>query len=272
MDGLASPRATARTRGLPSIEEFDGRINSESGKLVTAELQTLLIAAGSIGFFHTLLGPDHYVPFIVMSWARRWSTLKTGVITLMCALGHIGSSVALGFVGVTLGLAVEGLTGVESVRGRIAAWLFIAFGLAYLIWGLRHLHRSHPHQHTHLHVTGDDHDHVHPHTHFGEHVHVHDVQSMKSLTPWILFTIFIFGPCEPLIPFLMYPAARGSMFDLVIVTAVFGLVTTATMLGTVFLGRAGVNFLPMQKIQHYSHALAGATILLCGLAIEFLGL
>jgi len=239
---------------------------------VTPEIKTLLIAAGSIGFIHTLLGPDHYVPFIVMSWARKWSTAKTTIITLLCALGHIGSSIVLGFVGVSLGLAVESLTGVESVRGRIAAWLFIAFGLAYLIWGLRHIYRSHPHQHNHPHATRDEHDHVHPHRHFGEHVHVHDLQSVKSLTPWILFTIFIFGPCEPLIPFLMYPAARGSFGGLVAVTAVFGMVTTATMLGTVLLGRAGVDFLPMHKVQRYSHALAGATILLCGLAIEFLGL
>src|SRR5512146_1229520 len=135
--------------------EFDGRISTESGNLVTAEITTLLIAAGSIGFFHTLLGPDHYVPFIVMSWARKWSTAKTSIITLLCALGHIGSSVVLGFIGVSLGLAVESLTGLESVRGRIAAWLFIAFGLAYLIWGLRHIYRSHPHQHTHPHLTGN---------------------------------------------------------------------------------------------------------------------
>ena len=244
----------------------------EGEKTVTGEVKTLLLAAGSIGLIHTLLGPDHYVPFIVMSWARKWSTVKTAIITVLCAMGHIGSSVVLGFVGVSLGLAVESLTGVESLRGRIAAWLFIAFGLAYLIWGLRHIYRSHPHQHTHPHATGDEHDHVHPHTHFGEHTHVHDIESMKSLTPWILFTIFVFGPCEPLIPLLMYPAAQGSFLDLIAVTAVFGLVTTATMLGTVFLGRAGVDFLPIRKVQRYSHALAGATILMCGLAIEFLGL
>ncbi len=238
---------------------------------MTQELGTLLIAAGSIGFFHTLLGPDHYLPFIVLSWARKWSTARTAVITLLCALGHIGSSVLLGFLGVTLGLAVESLTGAESLRGRIAAWLFIAFGLIYLLWGLRHIYRSRPHQHAHSHLE-DEHSHVHLHTHFGEHAHVHDVQSLKSLTPWILFTIFIFGPCEPLIPFLMYPAAKGSLFDLVIVTGVFGLVTTLTMLATVFLGRAGVNFLPLQNVQRYSHALAGATILACGLAIQFLGL
>jgi nickel/cobalt exporter len=232
----------------------------------------LIVAAATIGFLHTLMGPDHYLPFIMMSWARKWSTTKTAVITLLCALGHIGSSVVLGLVGVMLGLAVENLTGVESVRGRIAAWLFIAFGLVYLIWGIRHIWRNKSHQHSHSHVADEGHSHAHAHSHFGEHTHVHDVESIKSLTPWILFTIFIFGPCEPLIPFLMYPAAAGSLFGLIVVTAVFGITTAATMLATVFLGKAGVNFLPMKAVQRYSHAVAGATILLCGLAIQFLGL
>jgi nickel/cobalt exporter len=71
---------------------------------------------------------------------------------------------------------------------------------------------------------------------------------------------------------VMYPAARGRLGDLVGIVAVFGMVTTIVMLTTVFLGRAGVDFLPIRKVQRYSHALAGATILLCGLAIEFLGL
>jgi len=239
---------------------------------MTQELRALVIAAASIGFFHTLLGPDHYLPFIMMAWARKWSNTKTAVITLLCALGHIGSSVLLGLVGVSLGLAVESLTGAESIRGRIAAWLLIAFGLVYLIWGIRHIYRSRSHQHSHSHAEHEGHSHVHPHSHFGDHAHVHDVQSMKSLTPWVLFTIFVFGPCEPLIPFLMYPAAQGSLFGLLLVTAVFGVATTATMLVAVFLGKAGVNFLPMRSVQRYSHAVAGATILMCGLAIEFLGL
>jgi nickel/cobalt exporter len=239
---------------------------------MTQEFDTLVVAAATIGFLHTLLGPDHYLPFIMMSWARRWSTAKTTVITLLCALGHIGSSVLLGFVGVGLGLAVESLTGAEFFRGRIAAWLFIGFGLVYLIWGIRHIYRGKAHQHVHSHTAEEPHGHAHPHSHFGDHAHIHDVESVKSLTPWILFTIFIFGPCEPLIPFLMYPAAKGSLFGLIVVTAVFSIITAGTMLATVLLGRAGVNFLPLRNVQRYSHALAGATILLCGLAIEFLGL
>jgi len=231
-----------------------------------------MVAAASIGFVHTLLGPDHYVPFIMMSWARNWSAAKTAVVTLICAAGHIGSSVVLGLVGVLLGLGLKELEGTESVRGDIAAWLLIALGLAYTIWGIRYVYRSHRHQHTHPHLVKGPHDHQHPHTHLGEHSHVHDLQSAKALTPWVLFVVFVFGPCEPLIPMLMYPAARGGYWDLAAVTAVFGLVTALTMLGTVFLGRAGVDFLPLKKIQRYSHVLAGATILLCGLAIRFLGL
>jgi ABC-type nickel/cobalt efflux system permease component RcnA len=239
---------------------------------VTEELKALAIAAASIGFFHTLLGPDHYLPFIMLSWARRWSALKTAVITLICALGHIAGSVVLGLLGVSLGWAVRGLEAGEAARGTLAAWLLIAFGLAYLIWGVRLLYRRRPHQHSHPHLADASHPHAHRHSHLGEHTHVHDADSARTVTPWVLFVIFVFGPCEPLIPFLMYPAAQGGLPDLVFVTTIFGVVTMATMLGTVFLGRAGFDFLPLKKIQHYSHALAGATILLCGLAIQFLGL
>jgi len=245
---------------------------SDKGIVVTHEVGPLMVTAASIGFVHTLLGPDHYVPFIMMSWARKWSPMKTAVITLLCAGGHIAGSVVLGLVGVSLGLAVKGLEGAESVRGDVAAWLLIAFGLAYTIWGIRLLYRRHPHEHTHPHLVHGPHDHVHSHTHLGEHTHVHDAQSARTVTPWVLFIIFVFGPCEPLIPLLMYPAARGGFSDVVLVTAVFGAITAMTMLVAVFLGRAGIDFLPLKKIQRFSHVLAGTTILLCGLAIRFLGL
>jgi len=239
---------------------------------VTQELRALVLTAASIGFFHTLFGPDHYLPFIMMAWARRWSAGKTALITAICAVGHIASSVVLGLIGVFFGLALKGLVGTESVRGDLAAWLLTAFGLAYFVWGIRLVYRRHPHQHRHPHLSDAAHPHQHTHTHLGEHAHVHDAESAKTVTPWVLFVIFVFGPCEPLIPLLMYPAAESGTVDLLVVTAVFGLVTTSTMLAAVLLGRAGVDFLPLKKVQRYSHALAGGSILLCGLAILFLGL
>ena len=232
-------------------------------------MTALIVTAATIGFFHTLLGPDHYLPFIMMAWSRKWSHAKTATITLLCGLGHIGSSVLLGLIGVSLGLAVKKLEIVESARGNIAAWLLIAFGLAYMVWGLRRAYRNIPHTHHHSHTDADTHEHTH--SHHSEHTHIHN-HKKPSITPWALFVIFVFGPCEPLIPILMYPAAKNSLSGLLIVTAVFGTVTIATMLAIVMLSAAGVSFVPFKRLERFSHAIAGATILICGLAIVFLGL
>ena len=70
----------------------------------------------------------------------------------------------------------------------------------------------------------------------------------------------------------MFPAARLSVPGLVLVTAVFAVVTISTMLGVVIIASMGVNILPFGRLERYMHAIAGAIILLSGLAIVFLGL
>ena len=93
-----------------------------------------------------------------------------------------------------------------------------------------------------------------------------------SATPWVLFIIFFLGPCEPLIPLLMYPAAKHSLTGTALVAGIFGTVTVGTMLGVVIAGSYGFYMLPLQKMERHTHALAGGAILLSGLAIQFLGL
>ena len=80
------------------------------------------------------------------------------------------------------------------------------------------------------------------------------------------------GPCEPLIPLLMYPAARESVVGVVVVTAVFGLVTVMTMTLMVAIALMGLKTLQLGKLEPYGHAMAGSTILACGLGIALLGL
>ena len=233
------------------------------------ETAVLAGTAATIAFVHTILGPDHYLPFIVLAKARQWSGVKTVVITLLCGLGHILSSVVLGFIGVALGIAVFRLEAFESFRGELAAWLLLAFGFTYFIWGIHRAIRKRPHEHPHLH--GGESAHLHLHGHVAGHTHVHTANSV-SLTPWILFTIFLFGPCEPLIPILMYPAAKSNMMSVALVASIFGLVTIATMLCVVLASYYGLSKLSLPRPERYAHALAGLTILLCGSAIKFMGL
>jgi hypothetical protein len=81
---------------------------------MSTEINALILTAASVGFIHTLFGPDHYLPFVMISWARKWSALKTAVITFLCGIGHILSSVVLGLVGVALGIMVSKLEIIES--------------------------------------------------------------------------------------------------------------------------------------------------------------
>jgi nickel/cobalt exporter len=249
---------------------------------MTPELAALTGTAAAIGFLHALIGPDHYVPFIAMARAREWTATRTAAVTAACGVGHVLGSIGLGAIGIALGLALGGLEWIEGMRGQVASWLLIGFGLAYVAWGLRRAARSRPHTHWHEH--GDGTVHRHRHVHRGSHAHVHEARSRAEsglasgadgppsvagqITPWILFTIFVFGPCEPLIPILMYPAAEGSWWGVGLVALVFGVATIATMLAAVLIGYRGLARLPFGRLEPYSHTIAGAAIVACGVAIQ----
>ena len=237
-----------------------------------SELSLLILSAATIAFLHTILGPDHYLPFIMMAKARKWSVSKTLWITGISGIGHVAGSVILGIIGITLGLAVTRLEIFEASRGNYAAWFLIGFGLLYCIYGLRRAMKGKRHSHIHIHSNGTVHQ--HDHQHVKEHMHVHqDTSKKKEITPWVLFVIFLLGPCEPLIPLLMYPAAKQSWHSVVIVAMVFSIITIGTMMLSVGLVLTGSKYIPQKNVlEKYIHAIAGATICLCGISIQFLGL
>lgn len=234
------------------------------------DILLLSLTAASIGVLHTVLGPDHYIPFIAMSNAGGWSRVKTFVITLLCGIGHVLGSIVLGLLGISLGLALNKLEAIESFRGDIAGWALVSFGLVYFMWGIKRAYNKKPHTHWHAHGKGDVHTHVHNHN--GDHVHVHEKEKVANLTPWILFTIFVFGPCEALIPILIYPSAAMSFSGMVIVIIIFSIATIGTMLAIVMLSIYGLSFLPVKNLERYTHALAGFLILFSGIAIQLFGL
>ncbi|RPH94635.1 hypothetical protein EHM69_06850 [candidate division KSB1 bacterium] len=237
---------------------------------MNTEFFLLLGTAATLGFIHTLLGPDHYVPFIAMAKARQWSTRKALTITFLSGIGHVSSSVIIGLVGLAFGIEVLKLTELESLRGEIAGWLLLGFGLAYMLWGLRRAYKKKAHALIHAHESATEADHSHDHHEHGLHTHVHPEKA--NITPWILFTIFVFGPCEPLIPVLMYPAASADAFSVFAVAMVFSVFTIGTMATMVYVTLRGMQWLPLRGLERYSHALAGFIVLLCGVGMQFLGL
>jgi sulfite exporter TauE/SafE len=232
---------------------------------MSPELNILVITAISISFVHTLTGPDHYLPFIALAKARGWSVRRTVFWTVVCGSGHVWSSVLLGLGGAAIGWSLSKVTWLEEVRGGLAGWTMLLLGLAYSTWGFVRARQNL--RHKHFDVEGDGVPVVFEHRH-GEAVAPKD---RHKVTPWVLFLIFLLGPCEPMIPLLYVPAAANSTSAMLVLVAVYTFFTLVTMVAMVLLGIYGVAFLQPQKLERYMHLLGGVMILICGAGMVFIG-
>lgn len=230
----------------------------------------LLASAAAIAVLHTAIGPDHTLPFVMLARARKWSLSRTLVVTALCGLAHAGSSLVLGAIGVLLGASTASLEHFEGRRGEVAAWGMVLFGALYALWGLRGaLRRRHGlalHEH-------QGHVHLHPD---GERPHAHGLDGSRlaahSVNFWTLFTVFVLGPCEPLIPLFFLPASNGDWFLAAATALVFTTATVATMLALVGSAHVGLALIDIGRLERWTHPLAGGVIAASGLAVLFGGL
>lgn len=229
-----------------------------------AEMQLLILAAITIAVLHTITGPDHYLPFIALSKARGWGVGKTIRWTLICGCGHVGSSVLLGLGGAAMGWSLSSVKWLEKVRGGIAGWMLLSFGIIYCIWGIIKAKKNS--RHKHFDTADDGSMYVYEHRH-GE---VVAPKERHRVTPWVIFLIFVLGPCEPMIPLLYFPAAKSSWAGMLMLIAVYTFFTLAIMVVMVVAGYYGTGFLKMDKLEKYMHALSGAAISICGAGMMFL--
>ena len=229
---------------------------------MTTDLTALIVSAITISFLHTASGPDHYLPFIVLSRSRKWSLLRTIGLTIVCGLGHIFSSVLIGLMGVVMGWQLSKLTWFQNMRGNISAWALLLFGLLYLTWGIWQACANRPHKH--FDVYGD-HVYVYEHRH-GE---VAIAPRRVKVTPLVLVAIFIMGPSEPLVPLLFYSGTHRSPMEITLLVTVFALCTVFTMVALVLLGLYGFSFDRTKKLERFMHALSGAVVTVCGAGMLF---
>lgn len=232
--------------------------------------QVMLLAACAVAALHTLVGVDHYLPFVVLGRSRRWSLRKTLGITALCGLGHVLGSILIGLVGIGLGVAVDSLAVIEGARGSIAAWGLIAFGLVYASWSAVRAARGKTHAHVHAHHDGTVHHHGHDHQ--GEHAHAHPAPGRPALSTFALLVLFVLGPCEALIPLVMAPAFTQSWGLVLAVTGAFAAVTVGTMVAAVAVGSLGLHRISLGALERHANTMAGLAIAASGLAIQLLGI
>ena len=211
-------------------------------------LAALLLTAVLTGMIHTIAGPDHYLPFVAISKSRNYGWGKTLFWTILCGIGHVGSAIvlALGFILFAEILTESRLEWLEAWRGDIAAYAMIGMGAALILHSLhkRWKHRAETHSHP---------------------------ENNSSLSYWVVFIIFVLGPCEALLPLLTASAVLGTM-SVILAALTFSVATIVTMLAAVITGRFGLNVLRFPWLERFAPEIAGGTVMLCGLAIVCLGL
>lgn len=208
----------------------------------------LWLSAASVAFIHTLAGPDHYLPFIAIAKSRGYGLGKTLAWTALCGVGHVGSALLIAAVFSVFAkwLAAEHFEWLQQNQSDLAAYLLIGIGAAYLLHALRQrwLHR-----------------------HAESHGHLHSLRrNGNSITIWVVFIVFILGPCEALFPVLAAATVMGTG-AVVSSTLIFSGITIATMLAAVAAGMLGLRAVHSNALQKYAHEIAGATIAACGIAI-----
>lgn len=209
---------------------------------MTDSFSALIISTITIGIIHAF-APDHWLPFVMIGKAQKWTKPRLSFVAFIAGLGHVGSSILLGAIGILAGVTSIHLEGIESTRGEIGVYLLIGFGVAYALWGLKHARHHHS--------------------------HMPDLSKKKVVTVWTLFAVFVLGPCEPLIP-LMFLATAYGWAGIATVAGVFGVVTLVMMVGQSLLAYSGFQLIKLNFAEKFSHAMAGGVIALTGVFLYFI--
>lgn len=231
---------------------------------MSTELTILLGTAISVSILHTVSGPDHYIPFIAIGKAKGWRLPRILFWTVICGVAHVLASVFLALAGAAIGFSLGKIDFLNELRGGLASWMLFIFGIFYFLYGIYGVYRQKKHKHFDVYDDGS------------VYVTEHDHREMtyptnrRKVTPWVLFIIFLLGPCESLFPLLTYPAVEGSGINMIALISVFLFFTLLTMVVIVALIYSGFSLVKTEWLEKYMTPISGASIAICGMGMVFL--
>lgn len=114
--------------------------------MTTTSVPLLLIAAGTVGFLHSIL-PDHWVPLAVIGRTQRWSISRVARVSFLASVGHVLTSIVIAGIIALVGLQFR--QAFESEQGHIVGAFLVLTGVGFLIWGLTGHGHHHHHDHDH---------------------------------------------------------------------------------------------------------------------------
>ncbi|WP_426050449.1 hypothetical protein [Brevundimonas sp. SL161] len=201
-----------------------------------------VVAGGfAAAFLHAAL-PTHWLPFVLVGRAQRWSLTKNLLAVSAAGLAHIASTAVVGSLIVAAGLALDGL--VAGFLPHLSAVLLFAFGGFYLIKSA--IRR--------------------PVMAGGPALDLAEPTVSHSAAFWGLVAVMALSPGEVLLPIYMSSAQEG-VGALALLTLAFALGTILGMATFTALARAGASVLRLERWARYEGAILGLALIAIGLVI-----
>ncbi|WP_077923911.1 hypothetical protein [Spirosoma sp. 209] len=201
-------------------------------------MNTLLAGSLTLSLLHALI-PSHWLPFVTIGRAERWSLRQTLTVTAIAGLAHTVSTTLLG---VLVSLAGWQLAeNYHDLSERAIPLLLLALGLWYLMQHLRHRH-------------------VHDHIDAGT---VRKARSFSALLLSLGLAMFL-SPCLEIETYFLSAGAKG-WAAVGLVALIYNVITLSGMLLMVTLGRRGLQQVNPHWFEHNENLITGLTLV--GLAL-----
>ena len=204
-------------------------------------LLSLLGGGLATAFLHAAL-PTHWLPFVLVGRAQRWSLGRVLTAVTAAGLAHIVATAFVGSLIVLAGLALD--QWIAGLLPYLSATLLFVFGAFYLVRAA---------------IRG-------PQTAGGPQLDLPEPAVSHAAAFWGLVAMMAVSPGEVLLPIYLSQAGEG-LFILAALTVAFAVGTVAGMAVFTLLARAGWSVLRLERWARYEGVVLGLALILIGLLV-----
>ena len=195
---------------------------------------SLFVALVAVAAIHALL-PTHWLSFVLVARAQKWSRRRMLEVVLLSGAGHVATTTLVGLAAAALGKTLQRY--VTHLDTPLPSIILVAFGLYYLVLGWRR--EGHPHC---------------------AHDHSEDPVRLDRLAAWALFTEMTLSPCETLIP-IFFASGSLSWGTLLLMALIMSAITITAMGVLSFVGYTGYRLLTFPWLEHNERLVLGALLM-----------
>lgn len=240
--------------------------------MLDAALTTIALTGFTVAFFHAAI-PTHWLPFVLVARARKWSRAKTLAVTAGAGIGHVALTSLLGLVIAWFGFRLDEQLGAKTFPW-IAGGLLLAFA-AFYFWrqatgrGVMH---HHPPGSSHHPDEQCGHEHEHVPSHWQEEMKDSPLVSRAS-GDWAaisgLLVMLTLSPCEGFLPVYL-SGVRFGWRGFVVLSAILAIATLVGMTLFTWLALLGFEKIRIKNFERYEAGLLGSLFAMLGVLVLIL--